>query len=57
MIERLGFDVRAIARRGAEATLLAGLSQVRLVDLDDLLSGDRAHSFSLDSVCPRCAKR
>lgn len=40
VIERMGLAARAIARRRAEVALLAGFSEVRLVDLDDLLSVD-----------------
>ena len=39
-MERLGLAARAIARRRAEAALLPGLPEVRLVDLDDRLTGD-----------------
>ncbi|BCH67492.1 hypothetical protein RvVAT039_pl03250 (plasmid) [Agrobacterium vitis] len=40
VIERLGLAARAVARRRAEAALLAGFSEARLVNLDNLLKVD-----------------
>jgi hypothetical protein len=40
VIERMGLAARAVARRRAEVALSAGFPEVRLVDLDDLLSVD-----------------
>lgn len=41
VIERLGLAARAIARRRADTALLAGMSEVLLIDLDDLLTVDQ----------------
>lgn len=40
VIERLGLAARAVARRRAEAALLAVFSEARLVDFDNLLKVD-----------------